>query len=731
MNETSTANTVNFFQAIFSNCEQGKLEFRFLPSKKQTFWPLSKLPGLPALDLGQNCYFGCATRNGGGTKEHIVEIPCLWTDNDFKLHSREEIDKLLAECPFPPSIQEFTGGYQCFWFLKEPAGKDETPIIESLLRRLAVYFNADSAACDASRVLRVPGTFNLKPEYQKPKVEILSMDPSRRYDLSDFHQWLPDDPKKQTPTGGTRNAQGWQNEALKGVEKGSRHKTAVSLAGRYFQKGLDPAEVRAILFQWNVANTPPLDESELERILRDVESMHAKERGEPQKPTGDLFTDLENAARFADKHRGKIRFCHKFNKHFVWSGKRWEMDASGGVYRLAREYVLSLLESARSIQDDKERAFFLKEMAKLQNEKKLTSMLNLARHFDGIPVAPEDLDKDLMLFNCDDVTVDLRSFQYIPHDPLHLITKLAPFPIDAGASCPKWKEHLKLIMDGNQTLIEFLQRAFGSCLAGDNRNRKLFLLWGNGANGKSVTLETIQMVMGDFAAKTPAETLLVKRFESIPNDLARLNGARFVYTSEVSDGKKMAEALVKELTGDKFITARFMRGEWFEFPVTFKIFLATNHLPTVQGTDSAIWDRIMLIPFNVRIPEEQRRAREDLLEGFKAEASGILKWLLYGCHEWLVGGLNPPPEVLAANVTYREQSDFLKAFFDDACTISEKAYARSADLYAAYEKWAKENGEDPISKTAFGKRLKEKGFKDGKERGARCWKGIGLIQEGT
>lgn len=446
--------------------------------------------------------------------------------------------------------------------------------------------------------------------------------------------------------------------------------------------------------------------------------------------TGDLFTDLENAAQFAEKHQGKIRYCHKFNRWLVWSGQRWEMDFSGGLWRLAREYVLSLLDAARTIQDDKQRAFFLKEMAKLQNEKKLTAMVSLARHLDRIPIAPEALDKNLMLFNARDVTVDLRTFEYLPHDPGNFITKLSPFAIDGDESCPKWKEHLNLIMGGNQALIEFVQRALGSCLAGENRDRKLFLLWGSGANGKSLTLEAIQMILGDYGMKTPAETLLVKRFESIPNDLARLNGARFVYTSEVSDGKKMAESLVKELTGDKFITARFMRGEWFEFPVTFKIFLATNHLPTVRGTDPAIWDRIMLIPFNVRIPEDQRRAREDLMGEFRAEGAGILKWLLYGCHDWLVGGLNPPPQVLAANLTYREQSDFLKAFIDDACTVSEKAWVRSADIYKVYEKWAKENGEDPVKKVTFGRRLREKGFKDFRtSSGVRGWRGVGLQDE--
>lgn len=462
---------------------------------------------------------------------------------------------------------------------------------------------------------------------------------------------------------------------------------------------------------------------ELDDIKREFYDRHPEAA-----PTGLTdFTDLANAVRFANRHKGKIRFCHKFNKWLFWTGKRWDIDHSGAVYRLAQNHILSMLDSVGSMPDEKARAAFLHEMAKLQSERKLASMLNLARHMEGIPIAPEDLDKDLMLFNADDYTVNLKKFDYLKHDPGHFITKISPFAIDGKGDCPKWKEHLSLIFASNKELIAFLQRAFGSCLAGDNRNRKLFLLWGSGANGKSLTLETIHMVLGDYGMKTPAETLLVKRFEGIPNDIARLNSARFVYTSEVSDGKRMAEALVKEITGDKFMTARFMRGEWFEFPITFKIFLATNHLPTIQGTDPAIWDRIMLIPFNVRIPEEQRRAREDLLQEFKAEGPGILKWLLLGCADWLADGLNPPPEVLAANATYKDQMDYLKIFFEDCCKVSETAWVRSAELYSAYETWAKDNGEDPVKKITFGKRLREKGFTDFRRTGGvRAWKGITL-----
>jgi P4 family phage/plasmid primase-like protien len=728
-----------FLQEVFSGCEHGAVEFRFLSTKeeeepKHIFWPLDKLPALPSLDLNRNCYFACGTRNGGGRKEHIVEMPALWTDNDFKLLAREEIDKLLAECPFPPSIQELTGGgYQCFWLLKEPAGKEEIPRVESLLRRLAAYFNADPKACDASRILRVPGTFNLKPEYQKPKVEILFMNPSRRYDLSDFEEWLPADPEKVTVGGKVRNREGWQDEALKGVDQTLRHGTAAQLAARWAAKGLSAAEITRAIISWNESNNPRKPELSQpdSRELRDiVESAIRKFKKPEQQPLLSGFTDLQNAVHFAEKHKGKIRFCHKFGKWLHWTGTHWSMDETGDIWRRAKQHTLSMIGMAGNIQDDKERVFFLKEMAKLQSEKKLTSMVNLSRHMEGIPVAPANLDSDMMLFNCESATVDLRTFHYLPHDPTHLITKIAPFPIGERADCPKWKAHLDLIFRGNKELISFSQRAFGSCLSGENRERKLFLPEGDGANGKSSTLEALEMVLGDYAMKTTADSLLVKRYEGIPNDIARLNGARFVYSSETQDGKRLAESLVKELSGDRFITARFMRGEFFQFPITFKIWLATNHLPTIRGTDPAIWDRILVIPFHVRIPEEQRRPREELLDEFKAEGPGILKWLLDGCYEWLHNGLNPPPEVIAANLEYRDTMDVLRQFIEDECLTGERMTAKSADLYARYEKWAKDNGEDPIKKIAFGKRLRERGFRDFRDsQGVRAWRGIGLLQK--
>lgn len=731
----------DFFNALYEFCESGSVNIRCLTGKEEDkesyFLPFHRL-ATAKFPKNKNVYFAVATRNGGGEKQHIVEIPALWADMDFKILPETESKKRLKECPLQPSaIIHSGGGYHDYWFLKEPCLKQDIEAVESLLRRFAIYLGADTSATDASRILRVPGTFNLKPEYGEPQeVKILFLEPKRRYDLSAFDSWLPADSKQKTGRG-YRNPQGWQDEALKGVSEPGRHDTALKLAARWAKQGHSDSEIIHFLISWNERNDPPKPELS-DPTSKEIQNILAYVREKNQQPTSDScsivqpgeFTDLGNATRFAQEHQGKIRYCHKFGKWFHWTGTRWGMDEAGEIYRTAKNHILQMLQKAGSIQDDKERAFYLKEIAKLQNTRKADAMLSMARHDERVFVLSESLDSDPFLFNCLTGTVDLKDFKYHTHNTKHLITKISPFTIADTPDCPLWKSHLKLVMAGKEDLIAFLQRALGSCLLGDNRDRKLFLLWGNGANGKSLTLEAIQVILGDYAMKTPAETLLVKRFESIPNDLAALNGARFVYTSEVADGKRLAESLVKEISGDRYIRARFMRGEWFSIPVTFKIFLATNHLPTIRGTDPAIWDRICLIPFNVRIPEGQRRAREELIEEFKAEGAGVLRWLLEGCHEWLHNGLNPPPEVSAANANYQQQMDILRPFLEDKCEEAPGMQAASADLYSEYEKWAKGNGEEPVSKTLFGKRLREKGFRDSRGTGGiRIWQGIGLVRE--
>jgi putative DNA primase/helicase len=285
---------------------------------------------------------------------------------------------------------------------------------------------------------------------------------------------------------------------------------------------------------------------------------------------------------------------------------------------------------------------------------------------------------------------------------------------------------LHRIMDDNEHLIGFLQRAIGYTLTGSARERALLLLHGSGANGKSTLIETVSAMLGDHAKSTRAETLMVKTYDTaIPNDIAALKGARMVSTSETEEGKRLAEALVKNLTGGDSISARFLRGEYFTFRAAFKLWLATNHKPTIRGTDRAIWDRIRLVPFNVRIPDEEQD--KELPGKLLEELPGILAWAMQGCLQWQKTGLGTPAEVQAATDSYRAEMDILASFIEDRCVVADGARATSKELWGEYQSWCQETGEHAGKQKTFGMRLEEKGLKPGRSKSERFWVGIGLL----
>ena len=239
------------------------------------------------------------------------------------------------------------------------------------------------------------------------------------------------------------------------------------------------------------------------------------------------------------------------------------------------------------------------------------------------------------------------------------------------------------------------------------------------------------MLLGaEYAARTPTQTLMTKRGDAIPNDVARLKGARFVSACETGVNKVLDEAAVKDMTGGDRIVARFMRAEWFEFTPHFKIFLSTNHKPRIVGRDDAIWDRIRLVPFNVRIPDHERRPMDELLAEFRAELPGVLGWALKGCMEWQQNGLGTPLEVVQATAEYEQEMDTLGDFIEERCIRIPKAMVTSNEFYQAYRAWAQSAGEYVLSQKAFSLRMVERGSREGfvKRHTAhgQMWTGIGL-----
>lgn len=440
------------------------------------------------------------------------------------------------------------------------------------------------------------------------------------------------------------------------------------------------------------------------------------------------LTDFGNCERLSKLHGKTIRFCFEYNKFLTFTGKRWEIDNSGEVERRAKETVRDIYRQAATVIDDEPRKALIRHGQRSESFRSIQAMINLLKSEPGIPISSDGFDSNPFLLNCLNGTIDLKTGQLLPHKSENYITKIIPVLFDPKATCPLWVSFLNEIMGGNEDLIEFLQRAVGYGLTGSNREQVLFMLHGAGANGKSTFLETIGSMLGDYSQQTPTEMLLQRDRSSVPNDLARLAGIRFVIASEVTEGRRLNESLIKQMTGGERLTARFLRAEFFEFVPQFKLFLATNHRPVIKGTDLGIWRRIRLIPFEVTIPPEKRD--KNLLNKLKAELPGILNWTVKGCLKWLSDGLGEPAEVTAATESYRSEMDVLADFLSECCITTNRNFSsRSSELYRKFQEFCKDSGEKQMTQKSFSMRLSEKGFIKEKNRMGAFWLGIGIIDD--
>jgi len=461
------------------------------------------------------------------------------------------------------------------------------------------------------------------------------------------------------------------------------------------------------------------------------------------------LTDMGNAERFAALNGRDVRYCDPWNRWLIWDHQRWQRDETRTVDTRAKTTVRNVYQEAANCTDDTTRKALADHAKRSESDQRLRAMLSLARSEPGIPVLPDELDRDPWLLNCANGTVDLRTGELRKHERADLHTKLVPVNYNPEATCPLWDTFLRQIMgetaDSNEqhrervdSLVTFLQRAVGYSLTGDTREDVLIVLHGTGSNGKSTFLELLKDLLADYAMQTPASTFLAKRSDQIPNDVARLKGARFVCAIETDEGRRLAEAMVKQMTGGDTLTARFMKAEWFEFRPEFKVWLASNHRPTIRGTDHAIWRRIRLVPFDVRFvnPKEDPDAKgtgptadASLPDTLRTELPGILAWAVRGCLDWQKHGLGTPEPVREATAGYRADMDVVAGFLEERCVLEPTCEVFANELYRAYSEWCEESGERPESQRKFGARLTERGIERERSTGGKwCLFGIGLLQ---
>jgi putative DNA primase/helicase len=308
-------------------------------------------------------------------------------------------------------------------------------------------------------------------------------------------------------------------------------------------------------------------------------------------------------------------------------------------------------------------------------------------------------------------------------------TKIAAVgPSEPGAPCPMWMAFLQRVTADNAKLVGFLQRWLGYCMTGHVHEQVLVFLYGTGGNGKGVFTSTVAGTFGDYCITAPMEMFIETRFERHPTEIAKLMGARLVIAQETQKGRRWDEARVKNLTGGDRLTARFMRGDFFDFSPTHKLMISGNHKPSLRNVDEAIRRRFLVVPFTVQIPEGERD--KHLAEKLKAEWPAILRWMVDGCLEWKRVGLAVPQIVRAASEDYFADQDTLSQWVEEWLIADPMAFTTSRLLFTSWKHWCEERNLTPGTETAFVETLKDRGFEQKRKTFGRGFAGLALRPNG-
>jgi putative DNA primase/helicase len=436
------------------------------------------------------------------------------------------------------------------------------------------------------------------------------------------------------------------------------------------------------------------------------------------------------ADRLVDRFGETLRWAPIANRWMTWQSGRWEMDAKEAGEWMARPMIeaMSREEASRYSDENSDeedggespRKKFVSWVKGCRRRSAMTAAAGVAKANALMRIDLNACDADPMDINCRNGVYHGETKGFTGHSPDQLLTMRADVVYDPEATCPRWDAFLERVQPDPE-MRAYLYRIWGYSLTGDTSEQSLHLNYGSGANGKSVALDTVSRIAGDYGQVVPIETLLTSRNKQgrIPNDVARMKGRRFLKCSETSEGRRLDEALIKSMTGGESLVARFMRSEFFEFRPTGKIHLTSNSLVHISD-DDATWRRVHLVPWLVTIPEEERN-KYLARELYESEASGILNRLLAGLADWRSRGwLMPPRGVQDAVRDYREQEDTLGEAIAElydidmdhvechrGCTHPARL---ASQLYSAYQRWCRTGGMEPMGRNRFYEKLEKRGF---------------------
>ncbi|MGV0986616.1 MAG: phage/plasmid primase, P4 family [Limnohabitans sp.] len=426
-------------------------------------------------------------------------------------------------------------------------------------------------------------------------------------------------------------------------------------------------------------------------------------------------TDDALAQAFTRQYHQDWRYVAGWGKWLMWDGQKWRSEDTLGATDLVRH----VCRNASLLADNPKTA------AKLASSGTISGVERMTRADRKHAGTTDEWDADQWLINTPGGVVNLRTGDLKAHDRADRMTKVSSATLSSGEACPTWLQFLEQATAGDAELIRYLQRMFGYCLTGSTQEHALFFLYGTGANGKSVFVNTLFSLLGDYAANAPMDTFMETRGDRHPTDLAGLRGARFVAATETEQGRRWNESKIKEITGGDFVSARFMRQDFFTFLPHFKLVIAGNHKPAIRNIDEAMRRRLHLIPFTNTVPPEKRD--KHLQAKLLKERNAIFEWGVQGCLDWQQHGLQQPSSVLKATDEYFESEDLLGRWIDERCVLTPNGKSLTAELFNDWKQWAEGAGEFIGSQRRFSDLLLTRGLKKWRNSfGVRGYQGIGL-----
>lgn len=441
-------------------------------------------------------------------------------------------------------------------------------------------------------------------------------------------------------------------------------------------------------------------------------------------------TDSGNAKWLLRYLQGSVRFVTKQNQWIIFVyGDGWSVKSDAQMLHLAELAMRDLGSVGMERMSPENLKRLSAHITKSLNATSLANAVTLLKGQPGVEVHTHELDANTMLLGLKNgQCMDLNNGMVFDMEPHHLVTKTVGCEFDPYATCPQWEAFLQDVFQSDHDLIDYLQQWVGYCLTGSISEQQILFAHGHGANGKSVLFSVLSEMFGTYAVTAPVDTFMLNGNEGPKSYLlARLAGARFVLANETADGQRLAENTIKELTGGETIAAAHKYGHVFEYRPSFKIAIVGNHKPVIRGTDTGIWRRLHMLPFNRTFaPHEQD---PNLVKKLKSELSGILNWAIKGALAWNQNKRLRVPDAMGKEAdAYRSESDIIGQWLSENCNVQVGLKQSAADLYYDYGNWCKRNGHQVSSQTIFGRRLTERGFT--KKSGAKVvWNGLALLQQ--